>query len=290
LQFDRLEGNVSAQASILYADITSPAFAQFHQTLIKTARTGKTSYRVRHKRPDLYQSKPLVIGGYGVELALKRTDYIVIDDREADEEKSEEEQVKAEINLDDEEFADLKPLSTSEVLSLGLKASSLIMQSENPLQMLARISQDFPRYSSAIAAHNISSEFVAEHTSNRAQLVPAGMNVFWLNGLEIPERQIDAFSLLDIIRRERRLLSEFREVGLTGKDTIDLLSHEAVAATKVEDEPVRFDWRDTIEGGDIIVWLNDVEKDKRYLDWPTDITNVRIGPRMPIIDLEVLII
>jgi UDP-glucose:glycoprotein glucosyltransferase len=57
----------------------------FHQTLIRTARGGKTSYRIRHRKPLTIRSTPLVIGGYGVELALKRTDYIVIDDRKEDE-------------------------------------------------------------------------------------------------------------------------------------------------------------------------------------------------------------
>jgi len=36
----------------------------------------------------------------------------------------------------------------------------------------------------------------------------------------------------------------------------------------------RFDIRDDIEGGGVIIWLNDLEKDSRYKPWPTDIQNV----------------
>jgi UDP-glucose:glycoprotein glucosyltransferase len=219
------------------------------------------------------ESRPLVIGGYGVELALKRTDYIVIDDRDADA-SAQEALVKTEVVLEDEEVADLKPLSTSELLSLGLKTSSFIMQSENPFEMLTRLSQDFPRYSSAIAAHNVSSNFADEHQLNRAQLVPAGMNVLWINGLQVTAKQIDAFNMLDILRKERKLLNKFYKLGLTAPQTINLLSHKDIGLLKADDEPFRVDWRDESEGGDVIIWLNNIEKDKRYRDWPTSVNTV----------------
>lgn len=262
---------MSAPASILYADITSPEFNQFHKKLIQKAQKQEISYRIRHRKPNVKESKPLVIGGYGVELALKRTDYIVIDDREA-EAQLQGESVKTEVVLEDEELADLKPLSASELVSLGLKASSFIMQSENPFEVLTRLSQDFPRYSSAIAAHNVSSAFAEEHVYNRGRLVPAGANVVWINGLQVPTRQMDAFSMLDILRKERKLLNKFSQLGLTGPQTISLLSHEDVAFTKADDEPARFDWRDG--DGDVIIWLNNIEKDKRYNGWPETVQAV----------------
>lgn len=241
---------------------------------MQAALNGETSYRIRHKKPVVQEPRPLIIGGYGVELALKRTDYIVIDDRDAEGSSNEQVSTKAEVILEDEELADLKPLSTSELVSLGLKASSFIMQSENPFQMLTRLSQDFPRYSSAIAAHNTSSDFASEHTYNRGQLAPAGMNVFWINGLQVSERQVDAFSILDILRKERKLMHSFHQLGLTGPEAIGLLSHPDIAAVKADNEPQRFDWRDDAEGGNVIIWLNDIEKDERYQDWPADVKMV----------------
>ncbi|KFZ10625.1 hypothetical protein V501_05095 [Pseudogymnoascus sp. VKM F-4519 (FW-2642)] len=268
LQFDRITGNLSAPASILYADITSPEFSQFHKKLTQKAQKEEISYRIRHKKPTAQEVRPLIIGGYGVELALKRTDYIVIDDREA-EAQVQVESAKTEVVLEDEELADLKPLSASELVSLGLKASSFIMQSENPFEVLTRLSQDFPRYSSAIAAHNVSSDFAEEHLYNRGQLVPAGANVVWINGLQVPTRHMDAFSMLDILRKERKLLNKFSQLGLTGSQTISLLSHKDIAFTKADGEPARFDWRDS--DGDVIIWLNNIEKDKRYDGWATTV-------------------
>ncbi|RDW68029.1 hypothetical protein BP6252_09425 [Coleophoma cylindrospora] len=268
LPFDRILGNADAPASILYADITSPTFGLFHQVLTKTAREGKTSYRLRHKASLNAEPKPLIIPGYGVQLALKRTDYIVIDDREGATEPemtSSETQVK----FEDEEFADLKPLSTSELVGLSLKASSYIMQSEKPFETLLKLSQDFPKYSSAVAAHNTSEAFLQEHAYNRAELVPAGMNVWWINGVQMIEREIESLSLLERLRKERKLINGVRELGLTGPEAIELLGHEVVAGVKARDEPQRFDWRDELEGGQVIIWMNDIEKDKRYEDWPT---------------------
>lgn len=265
MQFDRIFGNLSAPASIIYGDITSPLFGHFHKLLIQSAQNGKTSYRIRHSMPVVSDNKPLVVGGYGVELALKRTDYIVIDDRDAETQSSAE--PGSQVVLEDEEVADLKPLSKAELAGLGLKASSFILQSDNPLSMLARLSQDFPRYSTAIAAHNVSAQFVTEHEYNRKRLVPSGMNVLWINGLQIPERQVDAFSMLDIIRKERKLMQAFRHLGLSGPQAIDLLSHSNIATSKAEDEPQRFDWRDITENGETIIWLNNIEKDKRYQSW-----------------------
>ena len=277
LLFDRILGNQSSPGSILYADVTSPAFGNFHRTLVKTAREGKTSYRVRHRKSLSSDSRPLIVPGYGVELALKRTDYIVIDDREDSMEKPAEVVLESEVKFEDEELADLKPVSTSELFSLSLKASSFIMQSDDPFDTLIKLSQDFPKYSSAVASHNVSEQFVIEHNYNRAQLVPAGYNVWWMNGVQLIERQIEALSILDILRKERKLINGVRGLGFTSPEAIQLLSHTEVATVKAENEPQRFDWRDDIEGGNVIIWMNDIERDKRYEDWGSSLTAVSIS-------------
>ena len=276
MQFDRILGNPSSPVSILYADITSPTFGHFHKTLVKTAREGKTSYRIRHRKPLSSDSKPLIVPGYGVELALKRTDYIVIDDREDSEDKPAEASPEKEVKFEDEELADLKPLSTSELFSLPVKASSFIMQSEDPFDTLIKLSQDFPKYSSAVASHNATDEFITEHDYNRAQLVPAGYNVWWMNGVQMIERQIEALSILDILRKERKFINGVRNLGLTSQEAIQLLSHTEVSTVKAENEPQRFDWRDDIEGENVIIWMNDIEKDKRYADWSSSLTAVGV--------------
>ncbi|KAI9723776.1 MAG: hypothetical protein M1812_001076 [Candelaria pacifica] len=270
LPFDRVLGPQDAPASILYADITSPTFSQFHEVVSRTAREGKSSLRVRY-RPSIHaKSRPLVVGGYGVELTLKRTDYIVIDDREAekvDSEGIESKQKHAE--LENTAVADLKPLSATELSGLALKASSFVMSSQDPLATLLKLSQDFPKHSSSILAHNVTAPFEGEFTTNRNKLLPAGHNMIWINGVQIDARQMDAFSLLGHLRRERKMINGLRNLGLSGPEAVKLLSHPAVAASQADGEPQRFDFGDTLEGGQVILWLNNLEKDKRYEGWPT---------------------
>lgn len=258
--------------SILYADITSPTFSTFHNTLIKTAREHKISYRVRYRKSLSLSTKPLVISGYGVELALKRTDYIVIDDREK-EVKPDQSATSA--TLEDKDVgADLKPLSKSELLRLGLRASSFVMQSKNPFEALLKLSQDFPKYSGAMAASNISEDFKKEHTRNRETLLQPGNNIVWMNGLQLVDRQIDAFTLLDLLRKERKLIAEVEAIGLSGAEAVKLLSHEKIAVSASNDGPLRYIWSDKSEGGNIILWLNDIENDRRYQGWPTALNAV----------------
>lgn len=274
LPFDRVLGSSSrALPSILYADITSPTFAKFHKTLRKTAEEGKTSYRVRHKPSANTSKSPLTVNGYGVALQLKRTDYIVIDDRapaDQGETPAAQKPLDAELH-DDAEVSDLKPLSKDEVADLGLKAASFVMKSEQPLDTLLKLVQDFPKYSSSIVAHQVHEEFLTEHELNRDQFLPAGLNVLFINGVQIPARDINPFTLLQHLRRERGLINGVKSQGLSGPDAISLLSHSAISETQAEDEPQRYDFRDEIEGGNVIVWLNNIEKDSRYESWPSQI-------------------
>ncbi|KAI4199522.1 MAG: hypothetical protein LQ350_004588 [Teloschistes chrysophthalmus] len=275
LPFDRVLGSSvdhGTPSSILYADITSPMFGQFHQTVSKTARDGETSYRIRYRPATSATGRPLVINGYGVELALKRTDYIVIDDR-GDESKEEAPQTSSpeaeQVVLEAKELADLKPLSTSELRGLGLETASFVMSSEDPFDTLIKVSQDFPKHSSAITKRNASDPLLVEHRHNREVILPAGYNVVWMNGMQVEARQMDAFALLERMRRERTLTGSLRDIGFSGSEAVRLLSHSSIGESKVETEAQRYDYRDALEGGRIIIWLNDIEKDKRYQEWPT---------------------
>ena len=272
LPFDRVLGDTNSdRPSVLYGDITSNSFREFHKTISKTAKEGKTSYRVRYKPMQSITPKPLTVSGYGVELALKRTDYIVIDDRQEGEEQADGTPQSGEATLSEEDVSDLRPLSSSELLRLGMKAASFVMGSDVPFDTLARLSQDFPKHSSAIAGMNISNDFIQEHIKNRETILPPGFNVLWINGVQIMPRHFNPYSLLEHLRRERKMINGVRELGLSGPEAIDLLSHEAITASQVDQETQRYDWRDEIEGGDVIMWLNDIEKDKRYEEWSSSV-------------------
>ncbi|KAF6821409.1 UDP-glucose:glycoprotein glucosyltransferase [Colletotrichum musicola] len=272
LLFDRTLG--SGKEAVLYADPTSPAFGAFHNALAQKARDGEVEYRLRYTKPADSYTEALPVSGYGVELALKRTDYIVIDDRESHGDASQKTTTSEEVLDAEEEVADLKPLAKSELEQLGLKAASFIMQSQNPFEALLRLTQDFPKFSTSIAAHDVSEDFLAEHQQNRQHLVPSGMNVLWMNGIQLIERQIEAFTLVDLLRRERKLIDGVRDLGFSGGQAVSLLGHPKVAESKADDEPPRFDWTDDIEEGKVIIFLNDLEKDEQYAEFPTNLMSL----------------
>lgn len=276
LPFDRVLGDTSSPPAVLYADIASPMFRDFHQTLSALAKEGQVSYRVRYRPPQHWSSRPLFMSGYGVELALKRTDYIVVDDRDAEQRgkgpdfdtSSDPEQWK------EDSPDDLRPLSTSEVSRLGFNTVSYVADSEDPLGTLVKLSQDFPKYSSIVAAHNASMSLRKEIRLNRGRMLPPGMNVMWINGVQVDPRQMDAFSLLDQLRRERRLIEKFKNIGLSAQETVNLLSHQFLGEALANDDPPRFNYQDEIEGGRVIMWLNNLEKDSKYQGWPSELMAV----------------
>ncbi|KAL2179491.1 glycosyltransferase family 24 protein [Thermothelomyces heterothallicus CBS 202.75] len=277
LPFDRKIGT-GPREIILYADITSPDFGNFHQAALKLAQNGEGTYRVRYKRNPAQRREALYVNGYGVELALKRTDYIVIDDRDTGSGEAPPDQTPNPIGSsqvvlnEEEEIADIKPLEKSELAQLGMKAASFIMQSDAPFETLLKLTQDFPKYSTFLAAHNVSADFKAEHAGNRRVLLPEGVNILWMNGLQLIERQIQPFGLVELLQRERKLINGVLDLGLSGQQAISLLGHpEITQARSGDEEPRRFDWRDEIEDGRVIIWLNNLEKDKRYREFSPSI-------------------
>jgi UDP-glucose:glycoprotein glucosyltransferase len=112
-------------------------------------------------------------------------------------------------------------------------------------------------------------------------MVPSGFNVLWMNGVQLIERQIEPYTLVDMLRRERKMIDAVKKLGLSGRQAIALLGHSNVTQAKVEDEPLRFDWRDDLEENKVIMWLNNIEKDERYEDWPDTIGAVSFDHNSP---------
>lgn len=149
----------------VYADVASPRFPEEY----KAWSSRRKAFKIRYKPPPYASNRSLVsVSGYGVELALKKTDYIVIDDRNGEQTLESKEEISAEVNLDLEDVADVKPLSSSELADLGVKAASFVMSSDDPLDTLDKVLKDFPKHAAALSNHMISSSFVEEHQHNRA--------------------------------------------------------------------------------------------------------------------------
>ncbi|KAG6040771.1 hypothetical protein E4U41_007146 [Claviceps citrina] len=273
LPFDRTLG--SGREAILFADPTSPKFAEYHQVLSKAARKLDLNYRIRYRRNNASAHRPLHIGGYGVQLALKKTDYIVIDDRRTGQDPEQKPLISNRVlEGEEEDPVHLKTLSKTELRSVGMRAASFIQQSEDPFDALVKLTQDFPKYAQLISSHNVSSAFAEEYHFNKAQIMREGLNFLWMNGAQLIDRQIDPFTLVDIIRRERSLVNGIRKLGVNGADAIALLGHKAVSSAKNDEEPPRYDYTDRAENGQVILWFNDLERDEMYESYPNTLSSL----------------
>nr|XP_014343631.1 PREDICTED: UDP-glucose:glycoprotein glucosyltransferase 1 [Latimeria chalumnae] len=73
------DSNPDAPVVILYAEIGTPDFAKFHQLLISKAQKREVNYYLRHYIANRSTEK-VYLSGYGVELAIKSTEYKAKDD------------------------------------------------------------------------------------------------------------------------------------------------------------------------------------------------------------------
>ena len=73
-------------------------------------------------------------------------------------------------------------------------------------------------------------------------------------------------------------MSSLTSLGLTPEQAVELVSHESILAAHREGGAVEgiFDASDREEGGDVIIWWNDLEKDQMYTHWTDNMHIVRM--------------
>lgn len=282
LPTDRVLGsNENAPLAVLYADLTDPSFALFHQHLYSSAVAGKIRYIVRYKPSEADASTNQQLTGYGAELYVKRTDYLVIDDRDVQgsNKNSEEDLLKEETDDETEEKEEntsLKSDSEGATISkgnlgkLGFKAAGFILKNENKFEALVNVSLDFPKYSHSISELPADRRVFQE--LNQAG-VAAGVNALYINGARVDNLHDDIFSIVKIIDREREFMSRFKnQLNIEPSVALELILTEEDKDTPSEDT-VRYDYRSPS-----VVWLNNLAKDSRYNRWTKEVKDFLRAP------------
>lgn len=182
------------------------------------------------------------------------------------------------------------------VIELGDKATHFILAQPNPLDALVKLSQDFPKYASFLSEAQVDSDgpVYQEVQHNRLSQQQPGINAVWMNGLQLNPKQLDTYALLGLLRAERSRVDDLSRLGLTIEQAVKLLVHPAMSeaandkATSLSDlmKLLRlpevsltdlgglFDASDRQEGGEAILWFNDLEQDRRYARWPRSLRAV----------------
>uniref|UniRef100_A0A3Q2EG56 UDP-glucose ceramide glucosyltransferase-like 1 n=1 Tax=Cyprinodon variegatus TaxID=28743 RepID=A0A3Q2EG56_CYPVA len=256
---------------ILYAEIGTKKFNSFHKVLSEKAEEGTLVYVLRH-----FKIKPqnVLLSGYGVELAIKSTEYKAVDDTKtvinAEDDKNEEVQgfffgtlKKSHPELQEQlgEFRkhllesanDLAPLKVWEMQDLSFQAAEKIMSVPkfDALKVMRDLSQNFP---SKII-------FTFQRLGETMGIQPGDGELF-INGLHIDLDVHNPFSLLDILRGEAKVLEGLHNLGVKGEHQGKLLRLPVNAV----DDSYALDIRHPA-----IMWMNDIENDQMYRSWPASV-------------------
>lgn len=284
----------SVPVVILYAEIGTKKFTSFHKVLSEKAREGTLLYVLRHFVADVKPRK-MLLSGYGVELAIKSTEYKAMDDTKVKDSKA---AVNAEDDDNDEVqgffFGTLKkshpelqeqlvelrkhlldsnnnmaPLKVWEMQDLSFQAAARIMSVPkfDSLKLMRDLSQDFPSKARSLTRVAVKQEMRKEIEENQKHLsetigVQPGDGELFINGLHIDLDIHNPFSILDILREEARVLEGLHNLGIKGEDQGKLLRLPVNAV----DDSYALDIRHPA-----IMWMNDVENDPMYRGWPTGV-------------------
>ncbi|XP_041856993.1 UDP-glucose:glycoprotein glucosyltransferase 2 isoform X2 [Melanotaenia boesemani] len=279
---------------ILYAQIGTKKFASFHKVLSEKAQEGTLRYILRHYVADPKPQK-MLLSGYGVELAIKSTEYKAVDDTEVKDSKI---IINAEDDDNDEVqgffFGTLKnsnpelqeqlgelrkhllesidemaPLKVWEMQDLSFQAAARIMSVPkfDALKVMRDLSQNFPSKARSLTRVAVKQEMRKEIAENQKHLsesigVHPGDGELFINGLHIDLDIHNPFSILDILRREARVLEGLHNLGIKGEHQGKLLKLPSNTA----DDSYALDIRHPA-----ILWMNDIENDHMYRSWPTGV-------------------
>ncbi|KAL5522625.1 hypothetical protein ACEPAG_8642 [Sanghuangporus baumii] len=282
------------RTAILYATPSSQNFRELHSYLYKLATLPqpRVEYVFRHKPSGKSNiGNKSYLSGYGVALDLKKTDYLVVDDRRSRSNDVSDDNTSAETQDDKSGFieslieqypenttADASAaLSESELRTIAIKATQLITNSSDPLATLKYLSQNFPKYASPLAHRVIVNENLLEEVQDNWMKAQGGINAMWLNGLTVQETDMTPLGILRLLRKERGVMQSLTSLGLSAGQAVEPLTHKAIGRAQADNADVldsMFDASDRPEGGDVIVWWNDLTKDSRYARWNPSLTGL----------------
>ncbi|RXN01960.1 UDP-glucose:glycoprotein glucosyltransferase 2 [Acipenser ruthenus] len=277
---------------ILYAELGTNSFNNFHKVLSEKAENGEIVYVLRHFVASSSSGK-MHLSGYGVELAIKSTEYRAVDDTQVkdtnmtvleDGEDGDEVQGFLFENLKKvhpdmkeelgelrkhliESTNDMAPLKVWELQDLSYQAAARITSAPkyDAMKLMRDISQNFPTKARSLTKTVVNQEMRKEIEENQKHLTESlginpGDSALFINGLQIDLDTQNAFSVLDIIRGEGKTMEGLHDLGIKNNDLSKLLR----LAVHPPEDSFALDIRHPA-----VMWVNDIETDHLYQSWPS---------------------
>lgn len=270
---------------IVYGEVGSPEWLELHKKAVELAEAGKAQYVLRHyMAAKEAETDKVSLSGYGVELAIKNTEYKAVDDshKQKEEETDEEDlygfnfKLLKELNADSKdaldafkmhlkEIQELSPLKQWQVQDLSYQAAQRIVNDgpDDALKTLKHLSQDFPRHARLLSRQAVSQDFRKEVEVNQKEhLADAGLepgdSALFLNGINLDIDSLDMFQLVDIIKQEERVSRGFFNMGFRREYLSILVNMDLI------EENIKYavDYRDSNP-----IFINNLDTDKQYKHW-----------------------
>uniref|UniRef100_A0A8C3IG87 UDP-glucose ceramide glucosyltransferase-like 1 n=1 Tax=Chrysemys picta bellii TaxID=8478 RepID=A0A8C3IG87_CHRPI len=284
--------NENVPVVILYAEIGTKDFVKFHTVLSEKVQKEEIVYILRHyvQKPS---SRKMYLSGYGVELAIKSTEYKAVDDIQikatndtTEEEDDEEGEVQGFLfgklkqmypdlkdNLKEfrkhliESTNNLEPLKIWELQDLSFQAASQIISTPvySALKVMKDIAQNFPIKARSLTRIPVNQQMRNEIEKNQKHFheilgIQPGEARLFLNGLPIDLDFHDAFSILETLKLEGKMLHGLHDLGIKEKAFSKFMRLQIHPV----DDSCSLDIRHSS-----IIWVNNIEKDHIYKKWPT---------------------
>ncbi|XP_071405469.1 UDP-glucose:glycoprotein glucosyltransferase 2 isoform X2 [Pithys albifrons albifrons] len=291
---------------VLYAEMGTKDFVKFHKILSEKAQKEEIVYVLRH-----YVQKPsarkMYLSGYGVELAIKSTEYKTVDDtqvkgtnetkEEEDEEEEEEndvqgflfgklKQIYPDLKNNLKEFKkhliettnNMEPLKVWELQDLSFQAAAQIMSAPvyDALKVMKDIAQNFPIRARSLTRVPVDKEMRNEIEENQKHFhetlgIQPGETRLFLNGLHIDLDFHDPFSVLETLKLEGKVMHGLHELGIKE----EILSKFMRLHIHPTDNSYALDIRHSS-----IIWINNIEQDPSYSTWPASYQEL-LRPTLP---------
>jgi UDP-glucose:glycoprotein glucosyltransferase len=287
-----LSGNKSSQVlpvAILYCQLGTEPCLHWHHQLAGLASLGSLRYVFRHHF-QVEEEGGTVLSGYGVQLAVKNSEYKAVDDTKVEGE-GEVEEGEEEVELDIQGFSfptlqslhkdlsekleefrqhlqhssrEIPDLKAWQVQDLGFQAAQRVASSppDMALSVLRDLVQNLPTMTRTLSRVAVKKDLRSEVISNQRSLQKYGMepgdSVVLFNGIVLQTESTDTFSVLEVLLAESHLIGGLTGLGLSVSDA------HSVVQIPVHSQAQSFavDMR-----SQSVVFINDLESDKHYAGW-----------------------
>ena len=294
---------------VLHGAIGTSSFWRFHSMISDLTILGNIKYAFRHyhsMKPESFAS----LSGYGVELAIKSTEYKAVDDTRVKGEESsltkileESETVEVdevagfrvkdlkdkypgkvkELNeLTDHLTRDRKEIVNLKVWELQKLSLQTVMKvvsapQGDQLKVFENIVQNFPIHAKTLSQLKVDKDIQKEIErtqmilSQTINLSPSD-TVLFIDGMFFDLDVVDIFTLFDHLRKEVKLVEGLHRVVDSEEQVTKLLSLDI---SNEKPDQLAVDIRDSA-----VIYVNDIENDDMYKSWPSSIQDM-LRPTYP---------